>query len=87
MNPLRSTLAVLALVILLPAPAGASSSDVFRTDGGSLRLVTTGLAGPDGIVRGALEIALEPGWKTYWREPGSSGVPPQIDVSRSLNVM
>ncbi|MEX0409034.1 protein-disulfide reductase DsbD domain-containing protein [Aquibium sp. LZ166] len=87
MNPLRATLAILALVILLPAPAGASSSDVFRTDGGSLRLVTTGLAGPDGVVRGALEIALEPGWKTYWREPGSSGVPPQIDVSRSLNVL
>ena len=86
MIPVRATLAALALAFLLPLPAGASSSDVFRTEGGSLRLVTTGLAGPDGTVRGALEIALEPGWKTYWREPGSSGVPPQIDVSKSLNV-
>ncbi|APH71219.1 protein-disulfide reductase DsbD domain-containing protein [Aquibium oceanicum] len=86
MIPLRATQAAIALAVLLPAPAGASSSDVYRTEGGALRLVTTGLAGPDGTLRGAIEIALEPGWKTYWREPGSSGVPPQIDVSKSLNV-
>lgn len=27
----------------------------------------------------ALELVLEPGWKTYWRSPGDSGVPPRFD--------
>src|SRR5262249_5891122 len=32
------------------------------------------------------ELRLDPGWKTYWRYPGDSGVPPRIDFSRSDNV-
>ena len=78
---LASTLACIAV-----HSAMASSSERFAMEGGSLRLLTSGLAGEDGLLRGALEIELRPGWKTYWRDPGSSGVPPQIDVSRSLNV-
>lgn len=27
----------------------------------------------------ALEIVMEPGWKTYWRSPGDSGIPPSFD--------
>ncbi|WP_276330973.1 protein-disulfide reductase DsbD domain-containing protein, partial [Brucella melitensis] len=30
--------------------------------------------------RGALQIELRPGWKTYWRKPGDAGVPPQISI-------
>jgi DsbC/DsbD-like thiol-disulfide interchange protein len=33
-----------------------------------------------------LEIALAPGWKTYWRIPGESGVPPRFDWSSAANV-
>ena len=33
-----------------------------------------------------LQIELEPGWKTYWRSPGSSGLPPQFSFSGSTNV-
>ena len=29
---------------------------------------------------------LEPGWYTYWRDPGESGVPPVFDFSGSVNV-
>jgi len=29
---------------------------------------------------------LQPGWKTYWRTPGDSGVPPRFDFSKSDNV-
>ena len=64
----------------------ASSSDPFVADGATLRLVTTGLADADGQLRGAVEIRLAPGWKTYWKEPGASGVPPQIDIGGSINV-
>jgi DsbC/DsbD-like thiol-disulfide interchange protein len=79
-------LACATAALLLPGAAAASSSAPFRTDGATLRLVTSGLADADGTLRGALEIALDPGWKTYWKEPGASGVPPQIDVSASINV-
>jgi DsbC/DsbD-like thiol-disulfide interchange protein len=33
-----------------------------------------------------IELRLDPGWKTYWREPGDSGVPPTFDFSGSDNV-
>jgi suppressor for copper-sensitivity B len=33
-----------------------------------------------------LEIALAPGWKTYWRSPGDAGVPPTLDWGGSENV-
>lgn len=33
-----------------------------------------------------IEIALDEGWKTYWRNPGSSGVPPRVDWKGSENV-
>ena len=33
-----------------------------------------------------IEIALDPGFKTYWRNPGESGLPPRFDWSGSENV-
>ncbi|MDR7031627.1 protein-disulfide reductase DsbD domain-containing protein [Mesorhizobium sp. BE184] len=66
--------------------ASASSSAWYESQGGRVRLVTTGTADQAGRIQGVLEIALKPGWKTYWRDPGDSGVPPQIDVNASANV-
>ncbi|WP_295534037.1 protein-disulfide reductase DsbD domain-containing protein [uncultured Thioclava sp.] len=40
----------------------------------------------DGTRVAGLSIALEPGWKTYWRAPGDAGIPPQIDFQDSENV-
>jgi DsbC/DsbD-like thiol-disulfide interchange protein len=40
----------------------------------------------DGLWNAGLAITMEDGWKTYWRVPGESGVPPQFDWSRSLNL-
>jgi DsbC/DsbD-like thiol-disulfide interchange protein len=37
-------------------------------------------------LRAGIEFRLDPGWKTYWRYPGDSGVPPVFDFSRSDNV-
>jgi DsbC/DsbD-like thiol-disulfide interchange protein len=31
----------------------------------------------------AVEITLEPGWVTYWRSPGTSGIPPEFVFSGS----
>lgn len=36
--------------------------------------------------RAGVEIKLNPGWKTYWRYPGDSGVPPSLDFSGSQNL-
>lgn len=40
----------------------------------------------DGKRIAALELVLEPGWKTYWRSPGDSGLPPEFDWSGSTNL-
>lgn len=35
----------------------------------------------------AVHMQLDPGWKTYWRNPGNSGgIPPSFDLSRSTNL-
>ena len=50
------------------------------------------IAGPthksaDGLwLRAGIEIRLDPGWHTYWRYPGDSGVPPTFDFGGSQNV-
>jgi DsbC/DsbD-like thiol-disulfide interchange protein len=38
------------------------------------------------MVRAGVEIKLDPGWHTYWRDPGDTGVPPTFDFSGSDNV-
>jgi DsbC/DsbD-like thiol-disulfide interchange protein len=51
-----------------------------------MRLVA-GSAGADrSVLRAGLELRLGAGWKTYWRYPGDSGVPPRFDFSKSTNV-
>src|SRR5690349_23436369 len=38
------------------------------------------------FLRAGIEIRLDPGWLTYWRDPGDSGAPPTFDFSGSENV-
>src|SRR5438045_4688377 len=38
------------------------------------------------VLLGGIAFQLQPGWKTYWRTPGDSGVPPRFDFSKSENV-
>jgi DsbC/DsbD-like thiol-disulfide interchange protein len=38
------------------------------------------------VLRAGVELKLQPGWKTYWRQPGDSGVPPAFDFAASDNV-
>jgi DsbC/DsbD-like thiol-disulfide interchange protein len=71
---------------LLGGNASASSTQWFEAQGGRVRLVTTGTPDAQGRLEGILDIHLDPGWKTYWRDPGDAGVPPQLDVSTSTNI-
>jgi DsbC/DsbD-like thiol-disulfide interchange protein len=41
--------------------------------------------GGDALFAG-VQLRLDPGWKTYWRNPGDSGVPPTFDWSGSKNL-
>ena len=38
------------------------------------------------LLQAGISISLEPGWKTYWKNPGESGLPPRLDWSGSENV-
>lgn len=84
------TIATAALSLLAAAawsgPAFSSSTDWFEAQGGQVRLVTSGVPDAQGRLKGILDIHLDPGWKTYWRDPGETGVPPSFDVSASTNV-
>jgi DsbC/DsbD-like thiol-disulfide interchange protein len=49
-----------------------------------VRLVDGGMT--QGHRLAGVQIELDPGWKTYWRVPGESGVPPVFDWSGSDNL-
>jgi DsbC/DsbD-like thiol-disulfide interchange protein len=92
MHPLISRQCVLtaaAGVLLAIAPhfkAVAADSSPWDGDARSaVRLISASHAGRDGIVRAGVEIRIAAGWKTYWRYPGDSGVPPVFDFSKSEN--
>ena len=79
MNSLRL---IFAATLAFPCSnALAGASEWHKVDGASVRLVTEGAPDASGALRGALEIKLQPGWKTYWRDPGASGVPPTLEPS------
>ena len=66
------------------APRRADASPWDGTQRAAVRLIAG--AQRDGVHHAGLEIRLAPGWKTYWRYPGDSGIPPRFDFSNSRNV-
>lgn len=82
-KPCRRFMIVGALVALVAAPpTEAAESAGFSHS--SVRLLK-GDFSHEGWSAG-VEIVLSDGWKTYWRMPGESGVPPVFDWSGSTNV-
>lgn len=82
----KDRLAAALASVLLATPASATEpSGWSMAHGAAIRLLPAGPAA-DGTLRAGLEIRLEDGWKTYWRNPGDSGVPPTFDWSRSRNL-
>jgi len=71
--------------LLAAAPALAQDASPWQVDRHSqLRLLAGSKSGP--VMLGGVAIQLAPGWHTYWRSPGDSGVPPRFDFSKSDNV-
>jgi DsbC/DsbD-like thiol-disulfide interchange protein len=95
-NPsMRHSLKILLMVIFsnlgvgfAMASAGAVASDWVDFREVRIRLIMEKpVAGrhPRAIEAG-LEMVLQPGFKTYWRHAGDSGVPPNFDFSRSVGL-
>lgn len=83
--PVRSVAASALAALWLSAPAHAQDASPWQTDSHSqVRLLAGSRSG--GVVLGGIAIQLDPGWKTYWRTPGDSGVPPRFDFSKSENI-
>jgi DsbC/DsbD-like thiol-disulfide interchange protein len=83
----RLLLWCIAAVAVVGTPAYAADASSWDGDGRSaIRLIAGGPRSSDSDVRAGVEIKLSPGWKTYWRYPGDSGVPPRFDFTQSLNV-
>jgi DsbC/DsbD-like thiol-disulfide interchange protein len=93
--PLRATLGVTMraavgfvatlLASSLAVEARAEDASPWQRDGHSaVRLLAGSRSGA--VLMGGIAFALQPGWKTYWRTPGDSGVPPRFDFSKSENI-
>ena len=69
----------------LAIEARAQDASPWQRDGHSaVRLLAGSRSGA--VLLGGIAFQLQPGWKTYWRTPGDSGVPPRFDFSKSENV-
>src|SRR5436305_10096661 len=69
----------------LVSGARAQDSSQWQKDSHSaVRLVAGSRSGA--VLLGGIAFQLQPGWHTYWRNPGDSGVPPRFDFSKSDNV-
>lgn len=73
------------IAAMLSADAGrAAESDAHVTAHTRATLVTDRDAvGPDGTLGVALRLQLQPGWHTYWLNPGDAGDTPRLTVQAS----
>jgi DsbC/DsbD-like thiol-disulfide interchange protein len=80
-----------AVTFMTPAHAADVSASTSPWDGDSrsgMRLLAAKARSENGsqFFRAGVELKLTPGWKTYWRYPGDSGVPPRFEFDASENV-
>jgi DsbC/DsbD-like thiol-disulfide interchange protein len=71
-----------------PALAASAGESAWSDQTNSrARLVSGTLAREGGpALYAGVQLRMEPDWKTYWRNPGDSGVPPTFDWSGSKNL-
>ncbi len=74
---------LLALPLGLSRPAPAQTLDLADIISAQIR---PGWTTAQGTRIAALHLTLAPHWKTYWRAPGDSGIPPYFDLSGSTNI-
>lgn len=80
--------AILGIAASGGALAGAASASAWVASNSSkVRLVSgnVDLDGTPALLAG-IQLRMDPGWKTYWKNPGESGVPPNFDWAGSKNL-
>ncbi|MBR0894015.1 cytochrome C biogenesis protein [Bradyrhizobium tropiciagri] len=85
--PLRAAFGIASLisVAFVATEVRADDASPWQQDTHSaVRLLAGSRSGA--VLLGGIAFQLQDGWKTYWRTPGDSGVPPRFDFSRSDNV-
>ena len=87
-QPLMMTTVALTCAGFVPIAQAQDASPWAGEPHGSSRLIAGAAlnTGDTKLGRAGIEIRLDPGWKTYWRYPGDSGVPPTLDFAGSENV-
>jgi DsbC/DsbD-like thiol-disulfide interchange protein len=87
MVPIRVAAGFAAVIVAstFSPQARAQDSSPWLKDGHSaVRLLAGSRSGA--VLLGGIAFQLQPGWHTYWRTPGDSGVPPRIDFTKSENI-
>src|SRR5580693_2687725 len=85
--PLRAVLCLAATVFASSLAIEARAEDASPWQKGThaaVRLLAGSRSGA--VLLGGIAFQLQPGWKTYWRTSGDSGVPPRFDFSKSENI-
>lgn len=83
---------LLAQFLYLPCAASAAEPPLAtswkQAESSRVRLVAGRVDAEGAAARlvAGVEIEMVDDWKTYWRNPGSSGVPPNVDWSKSSNL-
>ena len=86
-NRFRMTLAACGIATLLGAPARAADASPWVEDiNSAIRLIAGADKSDAESLRAGIELKMQPGWHTYCRYPGDSGVPPRFSFSGSDNV-
>src|ERR1700682_2760827 len=85
--PMRAALGLAATIFAssLAIQARAQDASPWQQGGHSaVRLLAGSRSGA--VLLGGIAFQIQPGWHTYWRNPGDSGVPPRFDFTKSENI-
>src|SRR3979411_2289731 len=90
LKKLQFRFATIFAILAVAGPARAAADSAWDGDAHAAARLITAAPLRDSVIptlRAGIEIRLGPGWKTYWRYPGDSGVPPRFDFAGSDNVL
>lgn len=81
------TLIGLVLILAAATPAAAATTPWQQVaQGVRLRLISSDVRAPDGATLVGLEVDMPQDFKTYWRLPGETGIPTEVDIAGSTGV-
>jgi DsbC/DsbD-like thiol-disulfide interchange protein len=85
MKKFRYILFYAMIALGLARNVAAATTDWQDLGGGRARVIAV-IDPANGVIEGVVEVDLQEGWKTYWRSPGASGIPPEFDFSGSTQI-